>query len=210
MKRIGVVDFGLGNLFSVQQALHEAGAESTLVAAPSEIHSFDGLVLPGVGAFGEAMKELRERKLDVSIRQWAEDKKPLLGVCLGLQLLMDSSEEFGSHQGLGLVAGQVKKFPAQLNGNPLRVPHMGWAEIEHSLKDHPALHGIANRTDMYFVHSYYVELGRPEAELTSTHYAGLKYTSSIVKDNIWAFQFHPEKSAAPGLRIYQNWVDHIS
>ena len=210
MKRIGVVDFGLGNLFSVQQALRAVHAESILVSTPEEALSMDALVLPGVGAFGEAMQELKSKKLDEALAVWVQNKKPLLGVCLGLQLLMESSEEFGQHQGLGFIRGKVKKFPTIFNGKPLRVPHMGWDSIVPEKKEHPALKGIASGTDMYFVHSYYVEVEKPESALTSTNYAGLRFTSAVIQDNIWAFQFHPEKSGASGLRIYQNWVEHIS
>lgn len=211
MKRVGIVDYGLGNLFSVQQALKVVGCETSLVSSPEEIRQMDALVLPGVGAFGEAMKELKSRHLDSALMEWVRDGKPLLGVCLGLQLLMDSSEEFGQHHGLGLIAGKVKLFPQTYEGKTLRVPHMGWEGVHFNQeRQHPSLKGLLSGTDMYFVHSYYVEVADPQTELTSTTYEGLRYTSSVCQANIWAFQFHPEKSGAAGLQLYRNWVEFIS
>ena len=210
MKKIGIVDFGLGNLFSVKQAIHKIGAESTLVSSPDELKQMDALILPGVGAFGEAMNQLQSLKLDQALKEWVASGKPLLGVCLGLQLLLDSSEEFGEHKGLGIIPGKVKKFPTSHKGQPLRIPHMGWAGINHSQQNHPSLEGVNPKSEMYFVHSYYVELSDPQHELTWTDYEGFRYTSSVAKSNVWAFQFHPEKSANDGLRIYQNWVQFFT
>lgn len=206
MKKIGIVDFSLGNLFSVQHAIHKVGGDSEFVQAPEKLKEMDALVLPGVGAFGEAMAELHKTGMDVAIKDWVKSGKPLLGVCLGLQLLMNESEEFGPHKGLGLVNGKVKKFPSELNGRNIRVPHMGWNSIHFSQPGHRALDGIPQEIDMYFVHSYYVELEDRLAELTWTEYNGIRYTSSIATENVWAFQFHPEKSSQFGLRIYQNWL----
>lgn len=210
MKKIGIVDFGLGNLFSVQHALTKVGGNTQLVSSPKEIAEMDALVLPGVGAFGEAMEQLQERNLVQSLREWTKEGKPLLGVCLGLQLLMERSEEFGDHEGLGIISGKVRKFPSSLNGKSIRVPQMGWNNIQYSQPHHPALEGLDSKSEMYFVHSYYVELSDKHAELTWTEYEGIRYTSSIAVSNVWAFQFHPEKSAHGGIRIYQNWVQRFA
>lgn len=210
MRKIGIVDFGLGNLFSVQHALTKVGGNTHIVSTPDEIRNMDALVLPGVGAFGEAMSELRKRNLIEPIREWAKMEKPLLGVCLGLQLLMEESEEFGKHEGLAILPGKVRKFPSQLEGRGIRVPQIGWNNIHYSQPHHPALMNIDPKSEMYFVHSYYVELNDKYAELTWTEYEGVRYTSSIALSNLWAFQFHPEKSAQAGIQIYKNWVQRFA
>lgn len=210
MKKIGIVDFNLGNLFSVQHALNNVGGDTILVDSPSKFEEVNALVLPGVGAFGEAMEELKKRKLDTALQQWVKEGKPLLGVCLGLQLLMNESEEFGHYKGLGIINGSVRKFPAAINNRSIRVPHMGWNNIHYSQANHKALEGIFPETEMYFVHSYYVDLQDRHVELTWTEYEGIRYTSSIATSNVWAFQFHPEKSAHGGLRIYKNWIEQFA
>lgn len=209
MKEILILDYGLGNLFSVQQACREVGMNVSISSNPQNLDKADGIILPGVGAFGKAMEELTHRKLIEPLKEFSRHK-PLLGVCLGMQLLLDSSEEFGHYSGLGLVKGKVKKIPGSLNGLQMRIPQMGWNSLNFSKSDHPALHNIPEGSDMYFVHSYYVHLEDAENELTSTNYEGFSYTSSLVNDNIWAYQFHPEKSGKTGLEIYRNWGKYFS
>jgi glutamine amidotransferase len=207
MKKIGIIDYGLGNIFSVEQALKIFGATTKLIDHADKLNDVDALVLPGVGAFGEAMKELKTRQLDTEIKSWVKQGKPLLGVCLGLQLLFEESEEMGTHKGLNIISGKVIKFPARFNGATLKVPHMGWVPVHFSKPDHLSLKGIKSSEDMYFVHSYYVETSDEKTILTWSEYQGLKFVSSISTENIWAFQFHPEKSGNSGLAIYKNWLN---
>ena len=210
MKKVAIVDYGLGNLFSVQQACTTVGLNTYLADTSEKIAEADGIILPGVGAFGHAMSELRSRELIQPLLKHVSQGKPLLGICLGMQLLLDSSEEFGNHQGLGIVSGQVKKFPKSFNELNLRIPHMGWNSLNISGdNNHPALADFRTGTDVYFVHSYFVQLTDKANELTWTEYTGFRYTSSIVNGNIWAYQFHPEKSGKAGLQLYKNWSQHF-
>jgi glutamine amidotransferase len=158
MKRIVIVDYGLGNLFSIKQALEAAGASVYFSLKAEEILKADGILLPGVGAFADAMKRLNELKLVDVIVESAQKNKPILGVCLGLQLLFEKSYEFGEHKGLGLIPGEVVKFPSQHNGVPLTVPFIGWNKLHltEAGKDSSILSSLADLTKIYFVHSYYV------------------------------------------------------
>jgi glutamine amidotransferase len=208
MKRIAVIDYGLGNLFSVLQAFKKFGCEATVVAKPSELTGFDGLVVPGVGAFGQAMSDLKSRGFDVAIKDWVNSGKPFLGICLGMQLLMDESDEFGHHAGLGIIHGRVKRFPQKIQDKELKVPRMGWAELNGS-KASKALDNVEPGADMYFVHSYHVVLTNPEDELAWSEYEGHRYTSAIAHKNVWAFQFHPEKSGEAGLALLENWKSQL-
>ncbi len=210
MKNVVILDYGLGNLFSVLQAFKEIGVNAELTDDPEKLALADAAILPGVGAFGHAMKELESKKIIEPLLAFAKSGKPLLGICLGMQLLMDKSEEFGEHLGLGLIQGSVKKFPMEYNHQKVRVPHMGWSSIHSSIKKHPSMVDVKDGTDVYFVHSYYVELAQPEVnQLTWSEYAGFRYTSSLVNGNIWAYQFHPEKSGKAGLQLYKNWAQHF-
>jgi glutamine amidotransferase len=208
-KKIVIVDYQLGNLFSVNQALVSIGLEPKISCDPNDIALADALVLPGVGAFKDAMDNLNTLNLSNPIIESVRNGKPLFGVCLGLQLLFTQSEEFGSTSGLGLIEGDVRKFKTRdAEGGKVRVPQIAWNTIYGSqyrtwlntpLEDIP-------ETDMYFVHSYYV-VPKDEGDiLTETYYSGLKYASSILKNNIFACQFHPEKSAQEGIKIYKNWA----
>lgn len=209
MKKIIILDYGLGNLFSILQASKEVGLSPEVSSEISKLKSADAVILPGVGAFGHAMSELGKRGLIDSLLDFASKERPLLGICLGMQLLMSKSEEFGLHQGLDLVQGDVRKFEGEIKDVKFRVPHMGWNSIISAKEDHPALKSLDSSSDMYFVHSYYVELKNKDEELTYTDYLSFRYTSSLVKNNIWAFQFHPEKSGKAGLQIYRNWASHF-
>lgn len=207
--KIGIVDYGMGNIFSIKNAFKAIGVDAQLTNQAGGLKDFDGLVLPGVGAFPEAMASLHRLELTESLKEFKASGKSLLGICLGMQLLMQHSIEFESVQGLGLVDGQVEKFPGNYRGEELRIPHIGWNSIHFSKSDHPALESLKSGADMYFVHSFFVRLEKRENELTSTRYHNFDFTSSLIADNIWAFQFHPEKSGPMGLRIYENWVSHI-
>lgn len=192
---IGIIDYGMGNLGSVSNALEHLGVSSFISSDPEQLKSATGLILPGVGAAGEAMKNLHSRGLEVFIKEYAlELKKPFLGICLGMQLLLDFSEE-GNVDCLSLVPGVVKKFSGeQMRG--LKVPQIGWNEVK-STRD--------NQQDyFYFVHSYYCDMKNPEYISGTTEY-GVEFTSMIKYKNLWACQFHPEKSSDAGLEILEEF-----
>ncbi len=191
---IAVIDYGMGNLRSVQKGFEKVGFEAVVTSDIKTIESASKIVLPGVGAFTDCMNNLEGRGLVEPVIRAIEKGKPFLGICLGLQLLFEESEEFGNRKGLGLVKGKVKRFP----NSDLKVPHMGWNSIK-KLKDTPLLADLSDDSYLYFVHSYYV-LPEEDVTATTTDY-GMEFTSSIVKDNIFACQFHPEKSQADGLKI---------
>jgi glutamine amidotransferase len=191
---IAVIDYGMGNLRSVQKGFEKVGFEAVVTSDIKTIESASKIVLPGVGAFTDCMNNLEDRGLVEPVIRAIENGKPFLGICLGLQLLFEESEEFGNRKGLGLIKGKVKRFPK----GDLKVPHMGWNSIK-KVKDTPLLADLADDSYLYFVHSYYV-LPDEDVTATTTDY-GMEFTSSIVKDNIFACQFHPEKSQADGLKI---------
>lgn len=200
MKRIVIIDYGLGNLRSVQKGLEHVGASPAISGNPEEILAADGVILPGVGAFIDAMKCLVPLKEIVA--EFAESGKPMLGICLGQQVLMSSSEEGGLTDGLDLIQGKVLRFPK----SELKVPHMGWNNIKIK-QDHPLFRGIPDGSFVYFVHSYYVDT-TAENTLASCEY-GLEFSASVVnsKGNVMGTQFHPEKSGATGLKILKNFVE---
>ena len=196
---IAIIDYGMGNLRSVQKAFEKVGAAAVVTADRAAIESASALVLPGVGAFGDAMANLREAGLVESIRRAIEERKPFLGICLGMQLLFEISEEIGIHHGLGVFKGQVRRF-----GVNLKVPHMGWNQI-HIRHPDPLLAGVPDGSYVYFVHSYYVEPADPEIVLATTDY-GMDFASIIGRDVIYGIQFHPEKSQDVGLKILHNFA----
>jgi imidazole glycerol-phosphate synthase subunit HisH len=204
---IVVVDYGMGNLRSVQKALLRAGGEAVVSGEPADMERAGKIVLPGVGACEQAMQRLREAGLVEPLRRAAiQDRKPFLGVCLGMQLLFDVSHEGGRHEGLGIVAGEVVRFdfdPSQF-APPPRVPHMGWNSIRWR-RPCPLLEGLAQGAHVYFAHSYHCVPRDPGVACTTTDY-GRPFVSSVWKDNVFATQFHPEKSQAVGLRMLENFV----
>ena len=197
---IAIIDYDMGNLRSVAKAFEKVGATAAVTRDPKAILNASHVVLPGVGAFKDCMRNLDEYGLIDPIIKSIESGKPFLGICLGLQLLFDESMEFGHHRGLGVVKGKVVRFP---EGTGLKVPHMGWNEATKRI-DSPLLSGIEDDTFFYFVHSYYAVPEDRSVDLTTTGY-GLDFTSSIMKDNIMACQFHPEKSQKPGLKVLENF-----
>lgn len=205
---IAVIDYGMGNLRSVSKALeHVAPAASVVVSAePDVILAAGRVVFPGVGAMGDCMRELRGRGL-VDVVKQAAATKPFLGICLGMQMLFEHSEE-GDAAGLGILPGRVLRFPQDAMhdsaGNRLKVPHMGWNEA-HQAGPHPMWAGIADGSRFYFVHSYYVEAGNPDLVAAFTLYP-FPFTSAVAANNIFAVQFHPEKSQAAGLTLLGNFV----
>ncbi len=201
---IAVVDYGMGNLRSVQKALEKAGADARIVQTPAELAKADKIVLPGVGAFRDAIARIREAGLDKPLIAAARGGTPFLGICLGLQMLFDVSYEDGEHAGLGIFAGKVVRFDFSSMPSAPRVPQMGWNQIRW-MRDIPALRGVEAGAYVYFAHSYYVQPADPSIIATTTQY-GCEYASSVCKGNLFATQFHPEKSQAVGLKILENFV----
>ncbi|MFH1782646.1 MAG: imidazole glycerol phosphate synthase subunit HisH [Candidatus Omnitrophota bacterium] len=199
---ITIIDYGMGNLRSVEKAFELFTKDVRISSSPQDILASDKIVLPGVGAFNKAIEELRKRDLVKPIQKLIGSSVPFLGICLGLQLLFTESEEGGRVSGLDILKGKVKLFK-DLNG--LKIPHMGWNQIEVSDKKNSILKNIEDKSFMYFVHSYYVEPEDKDVILCSTDY-GMRFTSGIAKDNLFAFQFHPEKSQSIGLNIIKNFV----
>jgi len=195
-----ILDYGLGNLRSVQKGLEHVGASSIISGDPEEVLGADGVILPGVGAFVDAMRCLAP--IEEIIKEYVRSGKPMLGICLGQQVLMSSSEEGKLTDGLNIISGKVLRFPK----SELKVPHMGWNNIRIK-QDHPLFEGISENSFVYFVHSYYVDTV-PENTLVSCNY-GLEFSASVVnsKGNVMGTQFHPEKSGATGLKILKNFVE---
>jgi len=209
MSKIVIIDYELGNLFSVRQALENIGTEVNISKDPDELAEADAAVLPGVGAYADAMKNLENAGLVKAIHRHIDEGKPFMGVCLGLQLLFSSSDEFGGSTGLNIFPGLVKKFETLDNaGEKVRVPQIAWNQVEKGEVDwkHTPLESLEEKEHMYFVHSFYVEPKDPSIVLSRTNYGHKEYTSSVLKNNIFACQFHPEKSAEKGLTIYRNWA----
>ncbi|WP_443936883.1 imidazole glycerol phosphate synthase subunit HisH [Pedobacter sp. MW01-1-1] len=207
-KKVVIIDYNLGNLFSVKQACDTVGINAKISSNKNDINEADALILPGVGAFIEAMQNLEQLDIVNAIKNNVNSGKPIFGVCLGLQLLFSRSEEFGSGDGLDLISGTIRKFPATFNDKKIRVPQIAWNKIYSHKQDWSTtpLKDIADHEFMYFVHSYYVDPAEESCTLTKTNYEGMEYCSGISKDNIFATQFHPEKSAQKGVLIYKNWA----
>ena len=193
-----IIDYGAGNLRSVAKALEKVGAEPIVTDDPQKVSRARALVLPGVGAGDAAMRELGQRGLVEPIMDYARSGRPFLGVCLGMQILLDTSEE-GDSRCLGLVPGTVKRLPPGV-----KVPHMGWNQVDLA-REHPVFDGIPNGANFYFVHSYYAEPEDPSVVLGTTEY-NVPFCSVIAQENLVATQFHPEKSGTLGVRIYENFV----
>lgn len=210
---IAIIDYGMGNLRSVHKAFAAVGHEAVVTRDPQILDHASHLVLPGVGAFPDCMANLDQYRLIEPIRKGIASGKPFLGICLGLQLLFTESEEFGLHKGLDIVPGKVRRFQlehgrdpsASSAATPLKVPHMGWNELMlHRVA--PPLRNVATGTHVYFVHSYYVEPAEASVIATTTDY-GTSFVSSIWRENVFACQFHPEKSQTVGLQIVKNFAE---
>lgn len=199
---IAIINYEMGNLRSVQKALERVGHEATITSDPTEVARADKVILPGVGAFEDAVAELHRRDLVGSIRDAIAADKPFLGICLGLQMLFDVSYENGKHEGLGILPGEVVRFDVPPE---LKVPHMGWNELRFRRRP-PLLEGIAEGSHFYFVHSYYVKPRDASIVATETDY-GAAFCSMIWRGNLFATQFHPEKSQTDGLRLLRNFAE---
>lgn len=206
-----VIDYGMGNLLSVRRGLEHCGAAVQVSSDPDVIHHAARVVLPGVGAFADAMAELQRLQLDEVLRAVARRGTPLLGICLGMQLLLDESQEFGHAAGLGLIPGQVVPIPAlKADGSPLKVPHIGWNALclpeERQDWDGTLLQDIKPGETVYFVHSFMAQLKDPAHQIAECSYGGLPVCATIGSHNIHACQFHPEKSGVTGLRILSRFL----
>ncbi|OAT85534.1 imidazole glycerol phosphate synthase subunit HisH [Desulfotomaculum copahuensis] len=195
---IAIIDYGMGNLRSVQKGFEKAGWPAAVVDRPEQLADARGVVLPGVGAFNDAMTRLRESGLDRAVHRVVEAGKPLLGICLGFQLFFEYSEEWGPTRGLGIFPGRVRR----LTGG-VKIPHMGWNQVR-LLKPGPLTAGIPDQSDFYFVHSYYVDPA-DKALVTGVTSYGIEFTSMAERDNVFGIQFHPEKSSVLGLKILHNF-----
>lgn len=207
--RVAIVDFGVGNIYSVRRAIEHCGGEVEVVSTGEQIESHDRLVLPGVGAFSSGMKELMGRGLDQPIVAHAAAGKPLLGICLGMQMLVEESHEFGHHKGLGLVGGSVKPVSAVgADGMPHKIPHVGWERV--TATDHAAesrlLRGMGAGSYFYFVHSFSVQLTDPKHCIALASYDGVPIVAVMQSGSIFGCQFHPEKSGEAGLALLANFL----
>jgi glutamine amidotransferase len=201
LTRVAVLNYGMGNLRSVEKALERVGAKAHITADADEAASADGVILPGVGAFPKAMERVRKLGLDSFLREWAGGERPLLGICLGMQLLLDSSEELGGDLGLGILAGQVTPIDAE----GLKVPHMGWEPVRWERPSRFA-DGVPSDTPFYFVHSFAARPADPDT-VVGTAVWGERFPCVVERGRTWGVQFHPEKSSAAGLALLARFVE---
>lgn len=200
--RIGIVNYGMGNLRSVCNALAEIEAPAELFTDPERVAGYDKIIIPGVGAFQEAMENLRSLGMVSALECHVAAGKPLLGICLGMQLICRKSHEDGEHEGLGWLDAEVRHFPP---GEGIKVPHMGWNAIDFD-RPHALLAEVKPGADVYFVHSYYVDCVDP-ADSAGTTEHGIRFTSIVAHDNVYGMQFHPEKSQQVGMQLLRNFVN---
>lgn len=194
---IAIIDYGMGNLRSVQKAFEYLGNKAVITQQPSEIQKADKVVLPGVGAFRDAMQTIKQKGIDKVLYDVVEQKKPLLGICLGMQMFFEKSYEYGEHKGLGILQGEIVKLPENV-----KIPHMGWNSLNIKKKS-PLFEGLSQEPYVYFVHSYHLETN---ADIVSaTTYYGKQIQVAAQKENVFALQFHPEKSGDIGLKILENF-----
>jgi imidazole glycerol-phosphate synthase subunit HisH len=198
MATVGIIDYGMGNLRSVEKGFEKVGVKTAFCDKASSCDWYDALVLPGVGAFRDAIEVLREKELDVALNRYIATGRHLLGICLGMQLMMEHSEEYGHHEGLGLVPGGCMRLP-----DDVKVPHMGWNVLD-IVRPNALFDGLESGERFYFVHSYYCAPSDESWVIGRTDYGG-DFTCALGKDNVWGLQFHPEKSSLLGLHILENF-----
>lgn len=214
---VAIVDYGLGNLFSVKQACQKTGILAVVTSDPEQVVGADAVILPGVGAFGDAMETLRARSLDGAVFEACRLGKPIVGICLGMQLLMSESHEFGRHKGLGIIEGDVVPFESGKSSNGrVKVPHIGWEPIcrpanrvGNDTWEKGPLAGLRDGEYMYFVHSFYVKPKDGSVVTSISSYGGTEFCSGLRQGRVVGFQFHPERSGPEGLRIYENLARFI-
>ena len=196
---IAIIDYGMGNLRSVEKGFERAGVRVNIARGPEEVDRARGVVLPGVGAFADAMENLRKSGMDRAVKRAVAEGRPFMGICLGLQLLFEASEEWGYNEGLGIFRGMVRSL-----AEGLKVPHMGWNQV-HQRRPHPIFAGVPDNAHFYFVHSFYCQPDDDSLAIGETEY-GQTFCSALARDNLVATQFHPEKSGDLGLQIYRNFL----
>ena len=201
---IAIIDYGVGNLFSLKSSLAMIGAEAIVSGDAAVIRNADRIILPGVGAFGDARKKLAQSGLDTILLEEAKKGKPVMGICLGMQMLFEKSFEYGEHEGLGLIPGRVVPMAGRLPEG-LKVPHIGWNALNISAADHPLMKYTKTGDCVYFVHSYYAENCK-ESTLATAEY-GIDVTAAVARDNVMGCQFHPEKSGTVGLNILKAFCE---
>ncbi len=201
--KLGIVDYNVGNLQSIINALSSLGYDAKLQSDPEKLKNYDKLILPGVGAFGDAMESLRQKGMDEAVCTYAHSGRYMLGICLGMQLLFEKSYEFGEHEGLGLIKGEVVRFDESAFEDKLKVPHIGWNGLKIKQKS-PLFQGLADEFYLYFVHSFHVKTD--EKNIIGITKYGYEFASAVQKDNVFGFQPHPEKSHENGLKVLENFI----
>jgi len=200
---IAIIDYGVGNLFSLQSSFRKIGADILVTSDPKTIEAADKLVLPGVGAFADAARKLGESGLDRVVKEEAAKGKPILGICLGMQMLFEKSYEYGEYDGLGLIPGAIRPI-SDVIPETLKIPHIGWNALHFGEKKHPLFKYLKEGDFVYFVHSYYVPAS--PLSIATTEYGGVRFSSAMRRGNFYATQFHPEKSGDVGERIIRNFI----
>lgn len=204
---IGIIDYNMGNLASVRNAFAKIGVEAEIVRKPEAVTTFDKIVLPGVGAFGDAMKHMKETGMEEAVKTFVQSGKPLIGICLGMQLLFDKSHEFGEHEGLGLIPGEVVLFDKSKMECEQKVPQMGWNKL-FVTQENPLFDALGKELYLYFVHSYHV-VPKDKADIIGETRYGYTFASAVHKENVYGFQPHPEKSHESGLKILDNFAKKV-
>ncbi|MDD5255328.1 MAG: imidazole glycerol phosphate synthase subunit HisH [Candidatus Omnitrophica bacterium] len=199
---IAIIDYGMGNIHSVQKALEYFGAQTLITTKPDELAACEKAVLPGVGAFSDAMMELTKQGLPAAVSAYVKNKRPLLGICLGMQLFFSESQEAPGVRGLKIFEGAVRRFDPATG---VKIPHIGWNELRIERRDCPLLEGVPESSRVYFCHSYYPDNRKKQERAASCEY-GIDFTSVVWRENVYGVQFHPEKSQSTGLRILKNFV----
>jgi len=207
MSNIGLIDYGMGNMHSIAKALEHVGGDVSLVSEPAQLADCDRIVLPGVGAFRDCIGTLEAKGLDLAIKAFAASGKPFLGICLGMQVMMNVSHEFGNYHGLGLIPGAVKPFPESHPERGFKIPHMGWNDVIISSEKpaHPVIAPLKGQ-QVYYVHSYYCAPENPDHLLAACSYGDYPFAAAIGRDNIVGVQFHPEKSQRAGLALLEAFL----
>lgn len=209
MKKIAILDYGIGNLLSIKRSIEQYPVAADIIHEPDQMHSFDAVILPGVGAFKDGMIELTKNNFIHAINAFVTQNKPLLGICLGMQLLFEYSEEFGHYPGLGLVEGGVVKLPSlTINNVPQRIPHVGWSQVL-PLQD-SLFSALPSNREYYFCHSYAAKPISQKIIIANYQYGGHNITAAIKQNNIYGFQFHPEKSARAGLVLIEKFLQETN